>query len=256
VEKIQHSYRAYRWNSRNAKFLKATLHLQRVWQGALTRQWIRRLHESAIDIQRYARGLLVRVSLDRFGRELLRKSQADLTQLMKRRGELGEDEYLAQASAIAEKAKISLSKHRDRNVDLRRNGASTLKSKQARILDKRKKIKMKGSLQPVRISIFETFPAVARRAQQTAQNARFGCIHSGVLTEARKCHRRLNRTMPHDDYAKDPKMRTAMHAAAKRGHAAMFVQRNTKNCEVTASKRCLLADDEFENWMKQQFQVA
>ena len=32
----------------------------------------------------------MRVSLDRFGRELLRKSQADLTQLMKRRGELGE----------------------------------------------------------------------------------------------------------------------------------------------------------------------
>lgn len=256
VEKIQHSYRAYRWNSRNAKFLKATLHLQRVWQGALTRQWIRRLNESAIDIQRYARGLLVRVSLDRFGRELLRKSQTDLTQLMKRREELGEDEYLAQASAIAEKAKISLSKHRDRNVDLRRNGASTLKSKQARILDKRKKIKMKGSLQPVRISIFETFCAVARRTAQSQQNARFGCIHSGVLTEVRKCHRRLNRTMPNDDYAKDPKMRTAMHAAAKRGHAAMFVQRNTKNCEVTASKRCLLADDEFENWMKQQFQVA
>ena len=39
---------------------------------------------------RYARGLLVRVSLDRFGRELLRKSQAELTQLMKRREELGE----------------------------------------------------------------------------------------------------------------------------------------------------------------------
>ena len=31
---------------------KATLHLQRVWQGALTRQWIRRLNESAVDIQR------------------------------------------------------------------------------------------------------------------------------------------------------------------------------------------------------------
>ena len=38
--------------------------------------------------------------------------------------------------------------------------------------------------------------------------------------------------MPNDDYAKDPKMRTAVHAAAKRGHAAMFVQRNTKNCEA------------------------
>eukprot|EP00913_Durusdinium_trenchii_P030827 g28872.t1 len=115
--------------------------------------------------------------------------------------------------------------HRDRNVDLRRNAASTLKSKQARILDKRKKIKMKGSLQPVRISIFETFCAVARRTatQSTAQTARFGSIHSGVLTE--------------------------------RGMAAMLVQRNTKNCEVTASKQCILVEDEFENWMKQQFQA-
>lgn len=42
----------------------------------------------------------------------------------------------------------------------------------------------------------------------------------------------VSRTMPTDDYAKDPKMRTPVHAAAKRGHAAMFVQRNTKNCEA------------------------
>ena len=40
------------------------------------------------------------------------------------------------------------------------------------------------------------------------------------------------RTMPNDDYSKDPKMRTPVHAAAKRGHAAMLVQRNTKNCEA------------------------
>ena len=38
--------------------------------------------------------------------------------------------------------------------------------------------------------------------------------------------------MPSDEYSNDPKMRTAVHAAAKRGHAAMFVQRNTKNCEA------------------------
>ena len=34
---------------------KATLTLQRVWQGGLVRQWIRRLNESAVDIQRRAR---------------------------------------------------------------------------------------------------------------------------------------------------------------------------------------------------------
>lgn len=43
-----------------------------------------------ISLPRYARGLLVRVALDRHGRELLRKSQAEITQLMRRREELGE----------------------------------------------------------------------------------------------------------------------------------------------------------------------
>ena len=42
-----------------------------------------------ISLPRYARGLLVRVALDRHGREL-RKSQAEITQLMRRREELGE----------------------------------------------------------------------------------------------------------------------------------------------------------------------
>ena len=44
----------------------------------------------APSLPRYARGLLVRVALDRHGRELLRKSQAEITQLMRRREELGE----------------------------------------------------------------------------------------------------------------------------------------------------------------------
>ncbi|CAJ1460346.1 unnamed protein product [Effrenium voratum] len=253
VEKIQHSYRAHRWNLRCGKFLKATLTLQRVWQGALMRAWIRRLNESATDIQRYARGLLVRVSLDRFGRELLRKSQAELSALMKKG--LPEGEYWAKAASIAGKTRINLSKHRDRNVDLRRNAASTLKSKQARILDKQKKIKMKGSLQPVRISIFETFCAVARRQSAAQQNSgpsnRFGAIKSGVLTEVAKCHQRLNRTMPGEGSGYRP----TVHVAARRGQAAMFVQRNTKNCEVTAAKQSGLVDDEFEAWMRQQFQA-
>ena len=42
--------------------------------------------------------------------------------------------------------------------------------------------------------------------------------------------------MPNDEYANDPKMRTTVHAAAKRGQAAMFVQRNAKNCEAKRRK--------------------
>ncbi|CAE7737599.1 unnamed protein product, partial [Symbiodinium pilosum] len=255
VEKIQHTYRAHRWNQRAAKFLEATLRMQRVWQGSLIRLWIRRLHSAAIDIQRYARGLLVRVALDRFGRELLKKSQAEINALSRRRSEISESEFWARAASLAGKCRINLSKHRDRNVDLRRNAASTLKSKQARILDKQKKIKMKGSLQPVRRSIFEDFCAVARRTQLQTLPGRFGVARSEVLEEVRKCHRRLNRTMPNDDYAADPKMKTSVHAAAKRGQAAMLVQRNSKNYEAVANKQTLLRDDELELWMRQQFQV-
>ncbi|CAE7384626.1 unnamed protein product, partial [Symbiodinium sp. CCMP2456] len=75
------------------------------------------------------------------------------------------------------------------------------------------------------------------------------------LEEVRKCHQRLNRTMPTDSYAADPKMKTSVHAAAKRGQAAMLVQRNSKNYEAVANKQTLLRDDELELWMRQQFQV-
>lgn len=255
VEKIQHTYRAKRWNQRAAKFLEATLRMQRVWQGAINRLWIRRLHAAAIDIQRYARGLIVRVALDRFGRELLKKSQAEINALSRRKGEISESEYWARAASLVGKCRINLSKHRDRNVDLRRNAASTLKSKQARMLDKQKKIKMKGSLQPIRYSIFENFCAVARRSQVQAMPGRFGAARSEVLEEVRKCHQRLNRTMNADSYAADPKMKTSVHAAAKRGQAAMLVQRNSKNYEAVANKQTLLRDDELELWMRQQFQV-
>jgi len=264
VEKIQHSYRAFKWNNRSSRMIKATLNMQRVWQGAVARMWIRTLKASATDIQRFARGMLVRVVLDRFGRDRLRQSQKELTAVMQKKNQLPESEYWAKCIAISGRARVALAKHRERNVTVRRDGASTLKSKHARQLDKSKKIKLKGSLQPLRLSIFEPFPSALRRIQRQQAQAeqqeqkggaqRYGAPRSGVLQELKKCHKRLHRTMPSEEY-KDPRVITRTHPAAKRGQAAMMARRLTKKVEATALKHNIVQDNELELWMQKQFQV-
>eukprot|EP00930_Biecheleria_cincta_P025551 TRINITY_DN1817_c0_g2_i1.p1 TRINITY_DN1817_c0_g2~~TRINITY_DN1817_c0_g2_i1.p1 ORF type:complete len:1803 (+),score=330.13 TRINITY_DN1817_c0_g2_i1:138-5546(+) len=255
VEKIQHTFRASRWNRRSAKMLKAALNMQRLWQGALVRHWLRTCRQSAVDIQRYARGMMVRVVLDRFGREMIRKNQAELTAVMRRKNQISESEYWATCAVKTGKYRIALANHRNRNIDLRRNAASTLKSKHARLLDKAKKMKHKGTLQPARLSIFEPFPAAARRIEREARGSEliFGNVQSGVLAEVRKCHRRLERTMPLDE--PDPKQLVKIHAAAKRGYAARMAKRVVKKCEVNAPPHAIMRDDEFDLWFQRQLEV-
>lgn len=256
VERIQHSWKAAKWNQNSAKMLKAALNMQRVWQGALIRHWVRTCRSAAVDIQRYARGMMVRVTLDRFGRELIRKNQAELTALMRRKDQMSESEYWATCSVKTGKYRIALANHRSRNVDLRRNAASSLKSKHARLLDKAKKMKYLGTLQPARLSVFEPFPVAMRRIARAAKGQpelTFGNFQSGVLAEVKKCHRRLERTMPSEE--PDPKQPVKIHAAAKRGYAARLAKRTVKKCEENAPQHAIMRDDEFELWFQRQLEV-
>mmetsp|Transcript_30389 Transcript_30389/g.48690 ORF Transcript_30389/g.48690 Transcript_30389/m.48690 type:complete len:1768 (-) Transcript_30389:337-5640(-) len=251
AEKIQHSWRTTRWNRRARQMLHSTLTVQRLWQGAVVRHWLKTLRTAATDIQRYARGMMVRVALDKSGRNMVRKLQAEMTAVAKRKGEMSETEYFARGAVLAGKAKITLAKHRDHNVDLRRNAASTLKSKHARTLDKQKKIKMMGSLQPIRPSIFEPFPFALRRiARDSSVPARYGAPKSGVLQFLRNANKMLGKTMPTEGIPAGP-----VHAAAKRGQAAMMARRLAKKCELTAPKSNMLNDRELEKWMLKQFSV-
>eukprot|EP00931_Biecheleriopsis_adriatica_P055456 TRINITY_DN32794_c0_g1_i1.p1 TRINITY_DN32794_c0_g1~~TRINITY_DN32794_c0_g1_i1.p1 ORF type:complete len:1805 (-),score=474.53 TRINITY_DN32794_c0_g1_i1:82-5496(-) len=271
VQKIQHSWKAYRWNQRSTSMLKSTLNVQRVWQGALIRNWIRTLHLSAIDIQRFARGMMVRVALDPFGIKLCKNNQMEMSALLRKKSTMPESQYWARCAALAGKARIALARHRDRNVDLRRNMASTLKSKHARLLDKQKKLKQKGSIQPQRLSIFEPFPTAARRiaaaSRPPAGSNRYGAVRSGVLQQVQKCHKRMSRSMPGDEWTSDPRLQVKVHAAAKRGQAAMVAKRVHKDVlkekykkgeapMATATKQFVIRDDELEMWMRQQFEVA
>lgn len=248
AERIQHCWRACRWNKRANKLLQSTLTLQRVWKGALVRNWLRVCHNAATQIQRFGRGMMVRVVLDRFGRELSRKSQAEITAVVKKKNQLTESEYFARCAVLAGKAKIALHKHRERMVDYRRAMASTLKSKHARMLDKQKKLKMKGFIQPVRRSVFEPFSSSARTRETTLE--RYGAWHSKVLNHVATANKRLGRTLPADD---KPSVR--VHAAAKRGQAAMLVRIMGKKTEGTVPKQFFPDDKELNKWMAKTFKV-
>merc|ERR1719382_19544 len=116
---------------------------------------MRSCHRAATCIQRHGRGLLVRVALDRPGRELMRKQKVEMAALVQQKDSMTESMYIARTANLAAKARLALHRHRERNVDMRRSNASTLKSKHTRALDKQKKMKLKGSVQPQRNSVFE-----------------------------------------------------------------------------------------------------
>merc|ERR1719224_45992 len=94
---IWKNYEIDRYNKRSSKFVHSTLTLQRYWRGALSRQWIRHCHDAATFVQKHVRKLLVRVVLDKPGRDLVRKHQRELNALSKTKDSIPESEYLARS---------------------------------------------------------------------------------------------------------------------------------------------------------------
>merc|ERR1712178_391977 len=105
--KIQRSYKVYRWNLRANKFLQATLRIQRVWLGAIHRKWLRHCHASATSIQKLARAFQVRLVLGRIegcspnaeGRMEARRCQQDMNELIRKKKEMPETEYISRTGA-------------------------------------------------------------------------------------------------------------------------------------------------------------
>lgn len=244
---IQQNWLSRRWNRRADKLKRAALRLQRVWLGAIQRKWLRVCKSAAVDIQRMARGMLVRMVLDRSGRELARRQQADLTAFLSHRVAMSESTFIARMASMAAKARIALHKHRERNVDLRRMAASTLKSKDARLLDKRKKLKMRGAFQIPRSSIWQPIVFAvrdrARDPKKSEQHSQMGANKSQVLMLVGA----VNRTMDRAD--------RKIHSAARRGLVARTAKRMAKIPEVTVPKENLISDSDFDRWMLRQIAV-
>jgi len=233
AEQIQRNFRVWRWNRRARHLLSCTLKIQRVWHSAVHRSWHRHCHVAAREIQRYMRGLLVRRALDAAGRDLVRQHQAAINEVLQQKDDMTDTELLARTAALAAKTRVALHIHRERNVDLHRMAAFAVKAHHTRDLDKRRRLSLKGAMQPARLSIFESMVfATARLEPRT--HARYGAKLSQVLMQVAEARKSLERSLPPERRV----MRVVpSHAAAKRGRAAIAARRQAKKPVSMAPKQ-------------------
>jgi len=264
--KILRNYKAWKWNKRADKLLQSVLKIQRVWHSSVHRKWIKRCHEAAACIQKHARGFEIRLMLDKPGRKLTRECIKLIEDLVAKKSQMSETAWGALVSAQAAKARQKMATHRQRNLDgiLMRLGP---RSTEARLMDKQRRIRMKGALQPERETVFEPF--IFALARLDMQEPRYGAKRSVVMQEVMKARKELVRWLP------DPPP-PLPHVAARRGRNAVLTRRLVKKARHTTAHRleaeeddgeqspgqlivqqdgAELDDDEFQHWLKRTFAV-
>jgi len=245
AEQIQRNYRAWRWNKTSRHLLACTLKIQQVWHGAVQRKWLKHCQHAAVVIQRFARGLLVRGSLDRQGRQLARQFQQEMAEVLQQKREMSETEFLARTAAVAGKARVALHKHREKTYALRQMTGYQMKAAHARELDKRKKLAMKGKWQPARLSVFEPM-VVALARLDPPRDARYGAQQSRVMMQVTESRKALERSLPQERKV----VRFApSHAAAKRGRAAVAARRLVKKPVRIEPKQVSVNEAQLRHWM-------
>lgn len=246
AERIQQAYKGYKWSVRSRYLLTCTLKIQRVWRGGIHRKWVRKCHAAATIMQKHARCLLVRVVLDKEGRNLMRTFQGQMNGLLKSKDRMSPAENSSRIAALVGKMRAEMDKHRNRNVDLLRMSSFELRSKDSRSQERSRRIAMKGAVQPARDYLFE--PMVFALAKMTsAKSARYGAIKSKVLSSIGDARKALDRTLPREQ-ARRP------HAAAKRGRAAMIALRIAKKPKLKDVDGPLVDESLIDSWVVNNFQ--
>lgn len=241
AEVIQHKYKVYRWNQRSAHLVRCTLKIQKVWRGAIHRKWLRQCNNGATTVQKFVRCLLVRVVLDKNGREMMRDFQGQMnTLLVDRAAKAG------RIAALAGKVRVEMDKHRRRNVELLQMAGFSMRSAGARQNDRARRQAMKGSVQPVRESIFE--PMVCALAKIAPPSDNSGASRSKVLSQIHDARVALDRTLPREQ-ARRP------HAAAKRGRAAIIAMRIAKKPKLKDAGGPILDESVMDKWAIKVFQT-
>lgn len=259
---IQHNYKSWKWNQRSAKLLKAVLRIQRVWTGAVYRKWLRTCHKAATTIQKFARGLMVRLVLDQpYSKDkkestvckIIRTHQAELTSLIEKKssGEISESFYMSKTAVIAGRCRVALNKHRERNTDMRRMASFQIKSAHARKLDKQKKLKLKGAIQPMRLSVFEPMVVTVGRMDEVRVN-RYGAHQSRVLQAVKASTRQLERSLP------NPPTNRRTHVCSRRGRRAIVARRVAKKPKVqlAGQQEHIVDDSMMDAWMASHFNAS
>lgn len=188
----------------------------------------------------------MRVALDKGGRELARKHQAELTELLQQKSQLPESTYIAKVANASAKARIAMHKYRAKNIDLRRMTVQTLRYRQTRQADKQRKLNAKGSVQAARLSVFE--PVVYAQKRLDSKSGVRLLQQSRVLMQLNTAKRAFDRSLP-----QEPTFQP--HVAARRGRNAVTARRLAKRPLATAREEGLIDSGMFEQWLAKQFAV-
>jgi len=195
------------------------------------------------------RANFVRLVLSQKQRELARSYQVEMNALLKQKLSMSETLYVARTAALAGKLRANLANQRQVEIDMRRMPLLGVGTTPASQLDKARRMAMKGSVQPMRISEFE--PMVFALAKMEPKLApRYGAQKSRVLDLVIETKKELDKTLPREA-ARCP------HAGAKRGRAALIARRlgkKPKIPEATGPATFGKDDDLLNRWALQQFE--
>jgi hypothetical protein len=229
--------------------MRSALRIQRLWIGAVTRLWLRDLNSSATFIQKHVRGLLVRSVLgDKAGREIHKRFKRQLTNLMETKSDLEESDYHAQVSALMGRMREQLHEHREKDVDIRRMTVFSLRSNLRIREDKERRLKMKGAIQPARVSVFEPMAITLRNLEPKKLSLE---SHSRIMVEILKRKKVLDQSIPKE-------AKNKAHIAARRGRAAVYMRslaRKPKEEKQVATMESLVEDSMYDDWAAKQFSV-
>lgn len=265
--KILRNYKAWKWNLRASKLLNSVLRIQRAWHSSVHRKWIKRCHKAAACIQRHARGFAVRLMLDPVGRQLTGQCQDEIEALVAARSQMSETRWWAKTAVRTAKARVEMARHRQRSLDRILMQGLGPRSDQARLMDKQRRLRYKGALQPARESVFEPF--IFALARLDAVEPRYGAKRSPVMQEVDKARKHLIRWLP----APPPPL---PHIAARRGRRAVLARRLAKKARhaqpvpevdmeeeedesgqlIVRQDGAELDDDEFQHWKQRLLAVA
>lgn len=208
---------------------------------------MRNVNASATYIQKVVRATQIRLVMDRTGRDMARAYQIEMTALVKQKNDLTETLYVAKTGALAGKLRANLARHRDICIDMRRMPLLALGATQVAQIDKARRMAMKGSVQPMRIS--ECEPMVFALAKMEPKlPARYGAQRSRVLDMVVEAKKEFAKTLP-----KANETNRRPHAGAKRGRAAIIARRLAKKPKLVESRGPAMDEDQFNSWALQQF---
>lgn len=198
------------------------------------------MHKKAAYIQKFVRSLLVRVTLDKAGRSMMKGFKDEVNALFAKKSVLTESAFLARKAAIAGKSRVAMAKHRDKNLDLKRMNLSHKKSRHVRQLERENRNQLKGTVQPTRLSVFEPMVFAVRR-HSAVKPPRYGTKKSHILGQIDNAKRALDKAIP--------KLSTHRpHVTALRGRAILAARRLARRPKKTEVEDKLVNEKAFSHW--------